>query len=283
MNDFTLQFKEHARKMGADLVGIAPIERFEGLPKEHHPASIFPEVRSVVIIAKRVARGTLRGIEEGTQFQLYNLYGRDWLNNRFLAMPTYKASEFLEDNGWEAVPLPNLPTQTPPMGIAISPNLPAPNVMLDMDDAAVRAGMGEIGYCGLFLTPEFGPRQRFQAILTDAELTPDPVSTEAICSRCQEHASFCPMGAINSAEARTVSICGKDMLVAGIDNSICNSCKNGAYPNSLHPAGDADRIAALCTRSCIQFLEENGRVKNIFNGKFRKKEPWGIVTEHKSL
>jgi len=283
MTSFTLQFKSHVKGNGADLVGIASIDRFKELGANRNPASIFPEVRSVIVIGKRIVRGAIRGVEEGTSFDLYDMYGRNWLNNRNLAMTTFKAGEFLEDNGWEAVPLPNLPPQTPPMGIAVREGQPAPNIMLDLDDAAVRAGLGEIGYCGLFLSPEFGPRQRFQMILTDANLDPDPILTAPVCPGCREHASFCILGAISPAAEQTLSICGKDMVVAGIDHARCNSCKNGATPNRMHPFGHADRIAAICTRSCIAFLEETDAIQNTFHNAFRKRSPWGIIDEHRVL
>ena len=69
---------------------IAGIDRFDGLPPQHHPASIFPEARSVIVLGRRITRGTLRGVEEGTQFSNYRLYGYDWLDNRFVAMTVYR-------------------------------------------------------------------------------------------------------------------------------------------------------------------------------------------------
>ena len=81
----TARFKEATRAAGADLVGIAPIGRFDGIAKMHHPSSIFPETRSVVVVGKRIVRGCLRGVEEGTQFSLYNTYAMNWLPHRFLA------------------------------------------------------------------------------------------------------------------------------------------------------------------------------------------------------
>ena len=41
----------------------------------------------------------MRGLEEGTQFLNYTLYGYDWLDNRFVAHTTFQAAEFLEDLG----------------------------------------------------------------------------------------------------------------------------------------------------------------------------------------
>jgi epoxyqueuosine reductase len=282
-NNLSSALKAHARELGADLYGVASIDRFDELNPDRHPRAIFPEAQSVLVIGKRITRGALRGIEEGTQFQLYHLYGRDWLNNRVLATATLRVAQFLEDSGWEAVPLPNLPPETPAMGVSVRPDQPAPNVMLDFDDAAVRAGVGEIGYCGLLITPQFGPRQRLQVILTDAALRPDPILEKAVCDRSREHAAFCPLGAINPEAEHVVSICGKEMRVAGIDYAKCATCKNGATPNPHHPSGRPDRMAALCTRSCIQYLEENGRLLNTFHHPFRKRPPWGVIEERRSL
>ena len=281
--DLSSALRPRARELGADLLGVAPIDRFDELPPDRRPRSIFPEARSVLVIGKRVTRGALRGVEEGTQFQLYHLYGRDWLNNRVLATATLRIAQVLEDNGWEAVPLPNLPPEVPPLGMAVRPGQPAPNVMLDFDDAAVRAGVGEIGYCGLLLTPQYGPRQRLQIILTDAALEPNPLLTEPVCDRCRDHASFCPLGAISPAGETILSICGKEMPVAAIDYAKCATCDNGAGPNPYHSSGRPDRMAALCTRSCIQYLEANGRVTNTFHQPFRKREPWGVVEERRML
>jgi epoxyqueuosine reductase QueG len=278
MTDLTGTLKEHAKASGADLVGIADVERFDGLAAQHDPRYIFPEVRSVIVLGRRITRGTLRGIEEGTQFNNYRLYGYDWLDNRFVAITTFRTAEFLEDNGWEAVPLVPLPPEIPPMGISVKPDLPPPNVLVDIEDAAVRAGLGEIGYARFFLTPQFGPRQRFQAILTDAVLKPDPIHAEPICDRSPElHAQFCPLGAIDPAQEETLVICGKEMTVAGLDYTKCRECENGAHPNLYHPTGKPDRLGAICARSCLAHLEEAGRLSNTFRAPFRKRTPWTVV------
>ena len=274
MEDFTDELKMFARVRGADLVGIAGIDRFVGLPQERHPAAIFPETKSVVVIGRRITRGTLRGVEEGTQFNNYNLFGYSWLNDRFIALTTYEIVEFLENNGWESVPLPPLPAQTPPMGVSVRENQPPPNVMLDFDDAAVRAGLGEIGYCGVFLSPEFGPRQRFQLILTDAELAPDPILADTICDKDMACVESCPLSAINPENETDLTVCGKKMSVADIDFVRCRECKNGARPNMYHSSGNPDRLAAVCVRSCVDYLEQAGKLTKTFHNPFRKRPMW---------
>ena len=277
MASFTEELKKKARESGADLIGIAPIDRFKGVSKENHPSSIFPEAKFVIVIGKRITRGTVRGIEEGTQFDSFGMYGYQWLENRFLAMATFKTAEFLEDNKWEAVPLLNLPVQIPAMGIPVREDLPAPNVLVDFDAAAVRAGLGEIGYLGLFLSPEYGPLQRFQIILTDAPLEEDKILKNEICDRSAKLRKFCPLGAFSGKET-VIDICGKKMLTIGIENKKCAECKNGAVPNRYHPSGSPDRLGALCSRNCIDYLEKNGKLSRKFVNSFRKRKPWQVIT-----
>jgi epoxyqueuosine reductase QueG len=260
-----------ARAAGADVFGVADVARFDELPAAKHPRAIFPETKSVIVLGRRITRGTLRGVEEGTNFSNYTHYGYDWLDNRFTSLATYRVAEFIEEQGWEAVPLPNLPPETPPMGVAVRRGLPEPNVLLDMDDAAVRAGVGEIGWCGVLLTPRFGPRQRIQMILTDAKVAPNALLKRPICPR-SECKGLCPLGAMTGG--KELHICGKVMTVAEIDYAKCRGCKNGALANRHHPAGKPDRLAAVCVRTCVDYLERNGRLGNRFAAPFRKREPW---------
>ena len=276
MKEYTDSLLKKAREFGADFVGIAPIERFAGIPVQHHPSSIFPEAKSVVVLGRRITRGTLRGVEEGTQFDLYNQYGYAWLEDRFIAMLTFKVSEYLEDNRWEAVPLFNIPVETPIMGIPVREGHPAPNVTVDFDEAAIRAGLGEMHYLKLFVTKEFGPLQRFQIILTDAPLEGTEISLEPVGESKHEMASFCPLGAIDSTQEETLEICGKKMKMATIDYSVCANCKNGVLPNRYHPAGSPDRIGALCSRSLLEYMEKHNQLSREFKNPFRVRKAWAI-------
>ncbi|MCK5806469.1 MAG: epoxyqueuosine reductase, partial [Lentisphaeria bacterium] len=244
MNELTQRFLDFAKEKRADLVGIAPIERFADVPAEHHPCSIFPETKSVVVIGKRITRGTLRGLEEGTQFDIYGQYGLAWLKDRMLAMTTIGLATWFEDNRWEACPIQDLPTQVPPSGVKVKPDLPAPNVMIDVREAAVRAGLGEIGFNGEILTPQYGPRQRFQLILTDAPLDPTPMLEKPVCDMCMACVEICPLGALSGE--KTVTVAGKDMTIANVNYGICRGCQNGVRPNPNHPSGNPDRLGALC-------------------------------------
>ncbi|MBI5835397.1 MAG: 4Fe-4S binding protein, partial [Armatimonadetes bacterium] len=170
------------------------------------------------------------------------------------------------------VPIQDLPPQTPPSGVRVKPDLPPPNVMVDMQAAAVLAGLGEIGWSGELLTPRFGPRQRCQMILTDAVLDPSPQLEQAVCDRCGQCAETCPLDAMSGE--KLVTIGALSYTVANIEYGTCRACRNGARPNPSHPAGLPDRLGALCTRTCIHHLEQAGRVTNTFAAPFRQRAAW---------
>lgn len=150
------------KKAGLDLLGIAPIERFKDLPPKNHPSSIFPDAKTVIVLAQEIPRGTFRGIEEGTL----------WMRAPRQIAPryTYKIARFLEDRGWEGVPVAPLPPERWPDGVPVSKTGVAPNVSPPLEYAAVVAGLGEIGFCRIFLTPQFGPRQSLGMVITDAPI-----------------------------------------------------------------------------------------------------------------
>lgn len=277
------QVKEYARKAGADLVGIAPPERFANVPAERNPLSIFPDAKSIIVVGRRITRGTLRATEEGTNLGAYEMFGYSWLDGEFVAMMTFEVVSFIEDNGWEATPLFPFPPEAHPQGIVVREGAPAPNVYPDFDYAAVAAGLGEISYHGVFLSPQFGPRQRFQLILSDAPLEADPLLTESICGQCGACVEICPLGALDASGEQTLDIAGKQMTVCNVDYGKCKACRNGASGNRYHPAGKPDRLAALCTRTCLDQLERNGKLSNTFSSEFRWREPWALDTMGQSV
>jgi len=201
--------REFAQSQGLDLVGFANIERFENAPKRMHPAAIFPECKTVIVVARRILRGNWRGIEEGTYWPTYTYFGyHGLLNSFFIPIGVYETSCFIEDHGFEAVPYyPGVPETQPPEE-PLRPGAPAPSVHLAIRIAGVAAGLGEMGWAKVFLTRTFGPRQRLAAILTDLELEPDPLlEPNTLCDRCMACVKGCQAEAIpHVKEGRTVSI-----------------------------------------------------------------------------
>jgi ferredoxin len=191
------QIKQFAAEQGHTLVGIANIERFRNAPRGMHPCNIFPDCRSVISIARPIPRGVYRGITEGTHWSNYTYYGYNRLNTLFRPAVTYRMACFIEDQGFEAVPLyPGVP-ERPGMRKPVAPDRPAPEINLNVRIAAVACGLGEIGWSKVFLTKRYGPRVRIGTILTDAELESDPLMEPGtLCNRCMRCVRDCPGRAI---------------------------------------------------------------------------------------
>jgi len=202
--------KDFARSQGLDLVGVANIGRFAGAPERMHPRAMMPEARSVVVVARRILRGNWRGIEEGTYWPNYTYFGyHGLLNSQFIPRPLYETACLIEDHGHEALPYyPGVPERQPPDDAPLRPGAPTPDVHLAIRIAGIAAGLGEMGWSKVFLTRKFGPRVRLAAIITDAELEPDPlIEPGSLCDRCGACVTGCTAGAIPPVKGgKTVSI-----------------------------------------------------------------------------
>lgn len=273
--DLKKAIKDYAKANGIDLIGFASKDRFEGQKAAVNPFSIFPEGKTVIMIGKRICRGSLRGIEEGSNFGDYGMFGSSWLEDEFLAIACYDITRVLENEGWEACPIFPNPTEVAPQGVAIAPDKPAPDVHPDFTYAAVAAGLAEISYNDMLFTKQFGSRQRFHMIITDAAIAADPLLEESVCDSCGKCAQVCPLGAISADEYEIVNICGKEMKVAKINYALCKACPNGARGNRFTARAKPDRIPALCNRTCMGHLESNGLIDNVFENKFRQRKAWG--------
>ena len=304
------ELKEYAKRCGADLVGISSMDRFEGAPKEMDPRYIFPDAKALIVMAFRIPRGYFRGIEEGTYFATYPSMGYGGINVIYAPIVLYQVCRFLEDEGYEAVPYPNMVWATSRditygrlregWSRPVSKDRPAPDVFIHFRIAAFCAGLGEIGYSKLFLTPEFGPRQRFVAMLTDAPLEPDPIFEGKICDRCMLCAEECSAGAISKTETVKVEVASRELEWNKLDIAKCSYGYTGGiketnpflpeeiesdvgndwrklspYPQCVghNPATEGGRG---CMRACMIHLEETGRIKNSFKNRFRKRKPWRL-------
>ena len=276
MDNLKQQIIDFAKKDGVDLIGFAEKARFDGVEPQHNPFSIFPEAKTVILLGKRICRGSLRGIEEGTNFGDYQLFGKNWLEDEFLAISAYNLTNFIESHGWEATPVFPNPSDLEPAGVAVREGLPAPNVYPDFDYAAVVCGLCTVSYNRIVFSKEFGSRQRFHMIITDAELESSPLLEDSPCNGCHGCADACPLGAISKTITEEITICGKRFIVGKIDYEKCKICQNGAVVNRFSLKSVPDRIAALCNRSCMCALEQRGALKNQFTNSFRTGDVWSI-------
>ncbi len=265
---------EYAVKSGIDAVAVAPASRFnvppEVLPPQNSPLSIFPDAKSVIICAREIPRGSFRGIEEGTMWQRSSRY--------IEAVHMYTLARYIEDEGGTAVPSTPLAKERWPEGVKFRTGKIEPNVYPDLEYAVVACGLGEIGFCGLIITPQFGVRQSLGLITTDLEIEADEVFSGRICDRekCAECIKGCPMGALDISKATEHEICGIKFTIAAINRLKCRYCPNGAFPDTTHQEAMPNRLAAACSRACMVHLEEKELVQNNLKTPFRRRKAWGF-------
>lgn len=228
------RIKEFALSRGLDLFGVANIERFKDAPERMHPAGIFPEAKSVIVVGRRIIRGGWRGIEEGTYWPSYTYFDyHGLLNTYFIPLPLYETACFIEDSGYEAVPyFPGVP-EAQPTRSPLRKGAPAHDVQLAIRITGVAAGVGEIGWSKVFVTKRFGPRQRLAAIITDLEMEPDSlVEPNSICNLCMECVKGCPGAIPHVKEGKFVEIQieGKTYRWADVDMGKCTLMYHGGDP-----------------------------------------------------
>lgn len=307
--------KAYARSLGADAVGIASMDRFEGAPLQMDPRQIMPEAKSLIAMAFRVNRGSLRGIEEGTFFSNYSSMGYGGLTYLYMPLVVINLSKYIEDDGYEAIPYGHQSdwraignSAEPREGYSrpVRPGQAAPDVMVHLRISAYLAGLGEIGYSKVFLTPEFGPRQRIGIVLTEAELEPDPIyDGPKLCNRCMACVKHCPGQAISATKTVKVTLAGHEVEWGELDCDACDVAfrggehapdgeagdymkgeREGIRPSSISPfhhkphnlynTGQAICGGQGCLRACMIGLEKRGVLHNKFHQEFRRRPPWQV-------
>ena len=294
--DLTQAVKNVAIDAGADLVGIAPISRFDHAPKEVHPRGIFSKTQSAIAIGCRMVRGALKTIEEGNYWQAYNCDSYQYLNEVLAPEILRKIVILLENHGFTAVPIHN------PFGFhrghPVRPGGTRPDGGFSLRVVGCAAGLGELGMSKLFLSPQFGPRQRVFAVLTDAELEGDPlVAPGTVCDSCGRCRAACPADAIPAKRDVEIPI-GEYVYSHGtLDCAKCSHIHQGWDPNySPFLEEDSSRDnppsyyrflqsrfrhqsicgARGCVRACMDHLEKSGRIEKTYVTPMIEGEQWTI-------
>jgi epoxyqueuosine reductase QueG len=287
----TDEIKELAKKSGAALIGVASIDRFDPIPpyydrvpKGEHPRDFLPEARSVISIAMPIlnpaidAPARLNEMElemfpkEARSRWLDAFYGRvaHFSQDVFLLLIGQILGQYLLAQGYDAMIFPtegvhfegaNGRTERQiMMGESkewAKKNSPFRYISgpISHRHCATRAGLGEFGYNNLVLTKEFGARQRFNTIVTEAELIPDPLISKPICLRdaCRLCLKACHMGAIfmrddaSYDDYRSVPKVDKDIIFIDTPAKTNNIlCRDRMVGNETFPIrGDCVRVCPL--------------------------------------
>lgn len=195
-------------ELNADLVGIADRARYEHAPARMSPQGLMPESRSVVVMAIHHPDAA---IEMGGREhpQIIGPYAVQYIMNQRLDEISYKMGLFIQKLGWRALSIVSSNIWRY-KGYKEMPEHFAPDI--SHMHSAVAAGLAEFGYNGLAITPEYGARQRYVTIITDAPLVPSPLlEPGSVCDNCMLCRKHCLSGALSKEIDgwNEISICGK--------------------------------------------------------------------------
>jgi len=177
------EIKKIVLRLGADLCGIASIDRFADAPEGYHPLDVFPQCRSVISFGCRFPVSTLLCDSHSP----YTLARNNLVSKT--DMISLNLCQEMERLGLLCVPIPSKDNEW-------DAKTGRWRSVISQKHAAQAAGLGTIGRHSLLITPEFGSMIWLGAVLCSAELVPDPLK-EPLCRSCGSCAEACPAGALN--------------------------------------------------------------------------------------
>jgi epoxyqueuosine reductase len=177
----SLEIKQKAKDLGADLVGIADGARLDTKSITEHDGD------RVIVLAVRLQAGTSRIRAWNDRNKFYN----DELSLTFLEEVSLELVYWLEDAGYPALIVP--PTHVDPWRYDGDPKRHQ-STLISLPHAAVEAGLGTLGLNLQLLTREFGPRVLLTAVLCSVDVECDKPITEALClgPECGRCLKACP-------------------------------------------------------------------------------------------
>lgn len=186
--------KSYAYGLGADIIGFGDIGRCRHAPPMMSPQGLFPGAKTVIVMGIHHPDACIElGGEEHPQ--KIGAYSVQYLMNSRLDELSYRLATRIEELGYGAIPI-------------CSSNIWRYNQYKDLKAVfapdvshiymSVVAGLSDMGYNGLALTPEYGARNRFVTVITDMEIAPDPlIPPGTICDKCMLCRKHCPSLALS--------------------------------------------------------------------------------------
>lgn len=270
-----IEVKEKAQKLGARFTGIGSVDRWKTAPVNLKPENVLPAAKSVIVIGVPIPRGMVETIPS-------HLWAREHghLMGSKVDEITDELAVWLEDQNAKSTPIGGLSIAKSFMedfSKALN-NTPYPTYDmftaggLALNRAAVLTGVGTLGKSGNLLVEGYGPNVILGAVVTTAEIEPDPIINHEICNNCNKCIELCPGGAIskegtpgnpvfdakkcwltNAMEGRTV----KAALDKG-DKAVADFLIKTIFMQT-----DATPATCICGAGCLVACPKDSRIRKL--------------------
>ena len=180
---------------GIDIIGIADAKTHL-LAKPPRPATaLMPTAKSIIVMGVAHSLGAVYApnIQIWTRNKMQT--------SRLLDKVAEEISRILEKKGYLSMPISaDKPVEIHKVDPRSGKKLKHTRFLshLSLKHAAISAGLGELGYNNLLLTPKFGPHQRLGAVITEAYLEKDEKFEDKLCTNCRSCEKACPVGALKN-------------------------------------------------------------------------------------
>jgi epoxyqueuosine reductase QueG len=182
--------KNRVIELGADVCGIANIDRFKDAPKGFHPTDIYPDCKSVIVYGVALPKGLTKAAPI-----IYGHFNYD-ICKRIDALSLQTAKEIEKDYKGFAVPMPC----DGPYEYWDSEKKEGRG-LISMKHAAVLAGLGQLGKNTLLLNPKYGNLLILGVVLTNLELPSDAFAENICINSCSLCLDNCPSQALDGTQA----------------------------------------------------------------------------------
>ena len=209
--------KQIVLSFGADVCGIANIERFAKEREGFSPLDILPDCQSVIVFGVVLPKG-LTKVEPRLVYGHFNS-----LSCLEVDKISFQVSKRLE-RGYDCIAVP-VPCDSPYE--YWDNNSLHGRGLISMKHAAAASGIGSIGKNSLLINPQYGSLLTIGALLTNLDLASDKLCDEMCIAGCTKCIDSCPAGAIENG-AVNQKLCrlhtyGK--TDRGFDTVDCNLCR----------------------------------------------------------
>jgi len=177
-DELTKMVKKAARFFGADLVGVAPLNRnwLYTVNRRGEPYDVSEQMKFVIVMAVEMDYDAI------ATSPTFTSSAATALGYSTMTFVEVELAAFIQRLGYHAMTCGN-------------------NVSLSVPQA-IDAGLGQYGRHGILITKEFGPRVRIAKVITDMPLNRDYPDTRfcksviRFCETCEKCATTCPSQSI---------------------------------------------------------------------------------------